>query len=98
MSERFAGRSGRITSNGISISISDWVIFRGSRAPNLCDWRGRAPIEEDALSVSDLLEGTFVMGSKTYHGDIEVDKMIPKTGEMFFTGKSELERCAETRS
>jgi len=96
MSERFAGRNGRITSNDTSVLISDWVIFRGSRAPNIWDWRGRATIEVDAFSFSGLLEGTFEMRGKAYHGNIEIVKMIPKTGEIIFTGKSKLEQCAET--
>jgi hypothetical protein len=96
MSERFAGRSGHITSSGITVLISDWVIFRGSRAPNIWDWRGRATVEVNALPFSGLLEGTFEMGGKVYRGDIEVVKTIPKSGEIIFTGISKLEQCTET--
>lgn len=96
MSERFAGRIGRITSKGISALISDWVIFRGSSAPNLLDWRGIATIEEGDLSTSELLEGTFKMRGKAYRGNIEVVNINPKTGEIAFNGKSKLEQCAET--
>ncbi len=96
MSERFAGRNGRITSNDNSVTISDWVIFRGSKAPNIWDWRGRATVEEDAFPLSGLLEGTFEMSRKAYRGNIEVIRMTPKTGEIIFTGKSKLEQCTET--
>jgi len=53
-------------------------------------------MEADAFSFSGLLEGIFEMGGKAYHGNIEVVKMIPETGEVIFTGKSKLERCIET--
>jgi len=96
MSKRFAGRIGIITSKGISALISDWVIFQGSRAPNLLDWRGIATIEEGDFSTLELLEGTFKMRCKAYRGNIEVVKINANTGEITFNGKSKLEQCAET--